>query len=250
MTDKKVVLITGASRGIGAAAARIAAERGWAVVINYRSSRGVAEALVDEIVAAGHEAMCVPGNVADEADVKAMVRACLDRYGRLDALVNNAGILHHAGKLRSFDLARWTDVMSVNATGAFLATREAIDVMAQSTGGRGGVIVNVSSMAASLGGANEFVDYAASKGALESMTLGLARELAPEGIRVNAIRPGLILTEIHASAGDAARAERLASTVPMGRAGTADEVARVIIWLMSDDASYVTGAIIPVSGGR
>lgn len=250
MTDKKVALITGASRGIGAATARMAAERGWSVVINYRSSREVAEALAAEITAPGHDAICVPGNVANEADVKAMVRACLDRYGRLDALINNAGILHRASKLQSFDLARWNDVMSVNATGAFLATREAIGVMARSAGGQGGVIVNVSSMAATLGGANEFVDYAASKGALESMTLGLAKELAPEGIRVNAIRPGLILTDIHASSGDAARAERLASTVPMGRAGSAEEVARVIVWLMSDDASYVTGAIIPVSGGR
>jgi NAD(P)-dependent dehydrogenase (short-subunit alcohol dehydrogenase family) len=250
VTDRKVALITGASRGIGAAAARVAAERGWSVVINYRSSRDVAESLVAEIVASGHDAICVPGNIAEEADVKAMVRACLDRYGRLDALINNAGILHRASKLQSFDLARWNDVMSVNATGAFLATREAIGVMALSAGGRGGVIVNVSSMAATLGGANEFVDYAASKGAMESMTLGLAKELAPEGIRVNAIRPGLILTDIHASSGDAARAERLASTVPMGRAGSAEEVARVIVWLMSDDASYVTGAIIPVSGGR
>lgn len=250
MIDRKVALITGASRGIGADTARVAAERGWSVVINYRSSRDVAESLAAEIVAQGHDAICVPGNVASEADVKAMVRACLDRYGRLDALINNAGILHRAGKLQSFDLARWNDVMSVNATGAFLATREAIGVMALSSGGHGGVIVNVSSMAATLGGANEFVDYAASKGAMESMTLGLAKELAPEGIRVNAVRPGLILTDIHASSGDAARAERLASTVPMGRAGTAEEVARVIVWLMSDDASYVTGAIIPVSGGR
>lgn len=248
--DKKVVLITGASRGIGAATARCAAERGWAVVVNYRSSREIAEALVADMVGAGHDAICVPGDVAVEDDVKAMIKACLEHHGRLDALVNNAGILHRAGKLRSFDLARWNDVMSVNATGAFLATREAIGVMSTSTGGRGGVIVNVSSMAASLGGANEFVDYAASKGAMESMTLGLAKELAPEGIRVNAVRPGLILTDIHASSGDAARAERLASTVPMGRAGSAEEVARVIVWLMSDDASYVTGAIIPVSGGR
>ena len=250
MTDKRVALITGASRGIGAATARIAAERGWSVVINYRSSREVAESLVAEITAQGHDAICVPGNVANETCVKATVRACLDRYGRLDALINNAGILHRTSKLQSFDLARWNDVMSVNATGAFLVTREAIGVMALSAGGRGGVIVNVSSMAATLGGANEFVDYAASKGAIESMTLGLAKELAPDGIRVNAVRPGLILTDIHASSGDAARAERLASTVPMGRAGSAEEVARVIVWLMSDDASYVTGAIIPVSGGR
>lgn len=248
--DRKVVLVTGASRGIGAATALRAAEQGWAVVVNYRNSRDDADALVASIVTSGNEAISLPGNVADEADIKTMFRLCLNRYGRLDALVNNAGILHKAGKLKTFDIERWNEVIGVNATGTFLACREAVGIMAISAGGRGGAIVNVSSMAATLGGANEFVDYAASKGAIESLTVGLAREVACDGIRVNAVRPGLILTDIHASSGDQARAERLAPTVPMGRAGTADEVARVIVWLLSEDASYVTGAVLPISGGR
>ena len=246
----KVLLVTGGSRGIGAAIAAAAAENGWSVVVNYRAGKADAEQVVTNIRSAGGTATCVGGDVSRECDVRAIFAHCLERHGRIDGLVNNAGILHHAGKLETFDLARWDAVFAVDVRGAFLCSREAVRLMSTRHGGSGGSIVNLSSMAAVLGGAGEFIDYAASKGAIESMTVGLAREVGAEGIRINAIRPGLITTDIHGSSGDPARAERLATTVPMGRPGSPAEVSEAVVWLLSGAASYVTGAVLAVSGGR
>lgn len=246
----KVVIITGASRGIGAAAARTAARQGWRVMVNYRNSADAAEAVVGDIRACGGVAEAIHGNVSREEDVLRLFGHCMERFGRLDGLVNNAGILPQVGGLRDIGLDRWTETFAINVTGSYLCCREAARLMSTRNGGRGGVIVNLSSMAAVLGGAREFVDYAASKGAIESLTVGLSRELGPEGIRVNAVRPGLIDTEIHESAGDADRVQRLAASVPLGRAGTAGEAAEAVAWLLSDAASYVTGTVVAVSGGR
>ena len=246
----KVLLVTGGSRGIGAATALAAADDGWTVVVNYREAKPDAETVVAAIRAKGGEAVSIAGDVSQETDVCRIFSFCLDRFGRVDGLVNNAGILSRATPFKDIDLARWNDIFAVNVVGTFLCSREAVRLMSRSAGGSGGVIVNLSSMAAVLGGAGEFVDYAASKGAVNSMTLGLAREVGAEGIRVNAVRPGLIATDIHGSSGDPSRVERLATTVPLGRPGSAEEVSEAIVWLLSDAASYVTGAILPVSGGR
>lgn len=246
----KVLLVTGASRGIGAATALAAAEDGWDVVVNYRSARSEAEAVVAAIRAKGGSAECIAGDVSREPDVKTLFAQCIEYFGRLDGLVNNAGILRQAARLQDLDMARWNEVFSVNVTGTFLCSREAVRLMSQSGGGSGGSIVNLSSMAAVMGGAGEFIDYAASKGAVESMTIGLAREVGADGIRVNAVRPGLIETDIHGLSGDLNRVRRLAATVPLGRAGTAREVSQAVVWLLSDAASYVTGAVLAVGGGR
>lgn len=242
------LVVTGASRGIGAACARRAATEGWKVVVNYNASRAAAEEVVSEIRAAGGQALAVPGNVQIETDVMALMDAAEAAFGPLAGLINNAGILDRAAPLAEIDLARWERVFAVNTTGAFLASREAVRRMLRR--GQGGAIVNLSSMAAQLGAPLEFVDYAASKGAVESMTIGLAKEVAGQGIRVNAIRPGLIDTEMQAASGDPNRAARLMASVPMGRIGTAAEVAEAAVWLLSERASYITGAILPVSGGR
>ena len=244
------LIVTGGARGIGAACARLAAASGWAVCVNYRASAAAAEALVREIEAAGGRAIAQPGDVAVEDDVAALFDAAQDAFGPVTGLVNNAGVLAQAMPLADMTLGRWNATLATNLSGAFLCAREAVRRMAVSRGGQGGAIVNVSSMGAVLGSPHEFVDYAASKGGLDTLTIGLAKEVAADGIRVNGVRPGLIDTEIHAASGDAARAERLAPSVPMQRVGTADEVARAVVWLLSDDASYSTGVTINVSGGR
>ncbi|MCF6783157.1 SDR family oxidoreductase [Stutzerimonas stutzeri] len=247
---QKVMLITGASRGIGAATARLAAAQGYALCLNYRHRGNAMQSLLDELHATGAKAIAVAADVADEAQV-AQLFATLDaEFGRLDALVNNAGMLEQQMRLDEMDAARLTRVFAVNVTGSFLCAREAVKRMSTRYGGQGGVIVNVSSIAAKLGAPNEYIDYAAAKGAIDSMTLGLAKEVAAEGIRVNAVRPGVIDTEIHASGGEPDRVERVAASVPMGRGGSAEEVAEAILWLASDKASYASGALLDISGGR
>lgn len=240
-----VLLVTGASRGIGAATARLAARRGWAVGVNYRDRADAAEAVCEAIRAEGGHAVALGADVSDLRAVAALFDACEAALGPLTGLVNNAGTLDRATPFEGITPERWRRILAVNLEGTLLCTQEALRRM-----GPGGAIVNLSSMAAALGGAGEFVDYAASKGAVESFTLGLAREVGPRGIRVNAVRPGLIDTDMQADSGDPQRATRLAASVPLGRPGTAEEVAQAILWLLSEEASYVTGAILPVAGGR
>ncbi len=247
---QKVMLITGASRGIGAATARLAAQRGYALGINYRQQREAAQALVREIESAGGRALALCADVGDEAQVVAMFEHLDREFGRLDVLVNNAGMLERQMRLEEMDAARFERVLRANVIGSFLCAREAIKRMSTRHGGQGGVIVNLSSIAARIGAPNEYIDYAAAKGAIDSMTLGLAKELAAEGIRVNAVRPGVIRTEIHASGGEPDRVERVRQAVPMGRGGEAEEVASAILWLASEEASYTSGAFLDVAGGR
>ncbi|HTH60966.1 MAG TPA: SDR family oxidoreductase [Paraburkholderia sp.] len=246
----KVVLITGASRGIGRATAHLAGARGWTVGINYHHNEPAADETAAEVGRAGGRARVLHGDVASEADVIAMFDALESAYGRIDALVNNAGIVAPSMPVADMSAERLKRVFDVNVYGAFLCAREAARRMSKDRGGDGGVIVNVSSAAARLGSPNEYVDYASSKGAIDTMTIGLAKELGPQGIRVNAVRPGLIDTDIHASGGRPDRAAVLGVQTPLGRAGTAEEVAETIVWLLSDAASYVTGAILDVAGGR
>jgi NAD(P)-dependent dehydrogenase (short-subunit alcohol dehydrogenase family) len=246
----KVLIVTGASRGIGAATARLAAARGYDVCVNYLRSRSAADALVEEIVAAGRRAIAVGADVSSEPDVVRLFETVDRSLGRLDALVNNAGILERQARVEQMDAARLGRMLATNVTASFLCAREAICRMSRRHGGGGGAIVNVSSAAARLGSPNEYVDYAASKGAIETFTIGLAREVADDGIRVNAVRPGIIDTEIHASGGEPNRVERVKGSIPMKRAGRPEEVANAILWLLSDEASYSTGAIIDVTGGR
>jgi NAD(P)-dependent dehydrogenase (short-subunit alcohol dehydrogenase family) len=246
----KVLLITGASRGIGAATARLAARRGYAVCVNYRSDRAAAERVVEAIEASGGRAIAVGADVALEADVVRLFEASDRMFGRLAALVNNAGILETQMRLEAMSAARLARVFATNVTGAFLCAREAVRRMSTRHGGGGGAIVNVSSVAARLGSPDEYVDYAASKGALDTMTIGLAKEVAADGIRVNAVRPGFIYTEMHASGGEPNRVDRVKAFVPMQRGGTAEEVAQAILWLLSDEASYASGTFIDVAGGR
>ena len=245
-----VMLITGASRGIGAATARLAAARGYAVAVNYRASKKAAEALVDAIAAGGGRAISIQGDVAVESDVKRLFETVDSELGRLAVLVNNAGILETRMRLDEMTPERWRRVLATNVVGSFLCAREAVRRMSTRHGGSGGAIVNVGSAASRLGSPNEFIDYAASKGAVDAMTIGLAKEVAREKIRVNVVRPGLIRTDIHASSGQPDRVERLQDAVPIGRAGEPEEVAEAILWLASDQASYVTGAFIDVSAGR
>jgi NAD(P)-dependent dehydrogenase (short-subunit alcohol dehydrogenase family) len=246
----KTILVTGASRGIGAACALLAARRGYTVCVNYRDNAGAADSVVRAIEAAGGQAFAVAADVADEGAVERLFAAIDARCGRLDALVNNAGILARQSRVEHMDAARIGRIFATNVTGSFLCAREAVRRMSTRHGGDGGAIVNVSSRAAVLGSANEYVDYAASKAALDALTIGLAKEVAQEGIRVNGVRPGLIDTDMHASGGEPGRIQRLQSSVPMARGGTVDEVAAAAMWLLSDEASYATGTFIDVSGGR
>jgi NAD(P)-dependent dehydrogenase (short-subunit alcohol dehydrogenase family) len=247
---EQVLLVTGASRGIGAATALLAAERGYAVCVNYRTNADSAHHVVAAIERAGGRALAVQADVAAEAEVVRLFETCDAELGRLSALVNNAGILERQMRVDEMDTGRLTRVLATNVTGSFLCAREAVRRMSTIHGGGGGGIVNVSSRAARLGAAGEYVDYAAAKGAIDALTIGLAREVAAEGIRVNAVCPGLINTEIHASGGEPGRVDRLKDAVPMKRGGRAEEVARAILWLLSPDASYTTGALLNVSGGR
>jgi len=249
-TDKQTVLITGASRGIGAATALLAARRGYAVAVNYTANAQAARDVVQQIQAGGGSALAVQADVADEAHVLAMFAAVDAQFGRLDALVNNAGVVDVTSRLEDMSLARLKRMFDINILGSFLCAREAVRRMSTRHGGAGGSIVNVSSAAARLGAPGQYVDYAAAKGAIDAMTIGLAREVGAEGIRVNAVRPGLIETDIHASGGLPNRVRDLAHQVPMQRGGTADEVAQAIVWLMSADASYTTMSLVDVSGGR
>jgi len=247
---EKVMLVTGASKGIGAVTARIAGQRGWTVCVNYRSDEAGARGVADDIAKAGARAFIVQGDVAREADVLRVFETVDRECGRLDGLVNNAGILEQQMRLDEMSAERLQRVFATNITGAFLCAREAVRRMSTAKGGDGGVIVNVSSAAARIGSPFEYIDYAASKGALDTLTLGLSKEIAAEGIRVNAVRPGLIYTDIHAAGGEPGRVDRLGATVPIGRGGTAEEVALAIMWLMSDEARYCTGSLLDVAGGR
>jgi len=245
-----ILLVTGGSRGIGAATARLAAARGYDVCVNYRSNKDAASRVVSDVEAAGRRAVAIAADVSVEADVVRLFDACDRQLGRLDALVNNAAILEKQMRLDGMDAARVTRVLATNVVGPFLCAREAVRRMSTKYGGRGGAIVNVSSGASRLGSPNEYVDYAASKGALDTMTTGLAKEVAQEGIRVNSVRAGHVYTELHASGGEPDRVERVKSLVAMKRGGQPDEIARAILWLLSDEASFTTGAFLDVAGGN
>ena len=245
-----IVIITGGSRGIGAATAALAASAGYAVCVNYRANAEAADRVVAAITQSGGRAIAVQADVAIESDVVRLFETCDARLGRLTALVNNAGILEKQMRVETMDAGRLQRVFATNVTGAFICAREAIKRMSTKRGGAGGAIVNLSSRAEVLGSPDEYVDYAASKAAVDTLTIGLSKEVAAEGIRVNAIRAGVIETEIHASGGEPGRVDRVKASVPMKRGGTADEVAQAVLWLLSDQASYTTGSFVDVSGGR
>jgi len=254
-----ILLVTGGSRGIGAATARLAATRGWDVAVNYTRDAAAAAAVAADVRAAGRRAWMLQADVADEAQVLAMFGQLDREAGVLSGLVNNAGVVDVAARVDEMDMARWQRMFAINVFGTFTCSREAVRRMktrpgggpwAAAGGGRGGVIVNLSSAAARLGAPGQYVDYAAAKGAIDTFTLGLAKEVAAEGIRVNAVRPGLIETEIHASGGQPDRARQLAHQVPMQRTGSAEEVAAAIVWLLSAESSYTTGSVVEVTGGR
>jgi NAD(P)-dependent dehydrogenase (short-subunit alcohol dehydrogenase family) len=248
MTD--VVVVTGASRGIGAATARLAAQRGYAVCVNYRQQKAAAEQVVAAIEAAGGRAFAAAADVSVESEVVRLFEACDRELGRVTALVNNAGVLEQQARVESMNAARLQRIFATNVVGAFICAREAVLRMATDRGGAGGAIVNVSSGAARLGAPGEYVDYAASKGALDTLTIGLSKEVADRGIRVNSVRAGYIHTDMHASGGEPGRVDRLKDSLPMKRGGTPEEVAHAILWLLSKEASFTTGTFIDVTGGR
>lgn len=250
MLMEKILLVTGASRGIGAATAVLAAQQGYAVAVNYARDGPAADDVVRRIRAAGGRALAIQADVAHESEVLAMFEKVDTALGRLSALVNNAGVVDLPQRVDEMSVARLKRMFDINVLGSFVCAREAILRMSTKHGGAGGAIVNLSSAAARLGSPGQYVDYAAAKGAIDVLTLGLAREVAAEGIRVNAVRPGIIETDIHASGGLPDRAQQMAPLVPMQRAGSALEVAQAVLWLLSDAASYSTGAVIDVSGGR
>lgn len=247
---KKVLLVTGGSRGIGAATALLAARRGYAVAVNYTANPVAADSVVASIRAGGGEAIAVQADVAQEDQVLAMFKTVDAQLGRLTALVNNAGVVDVPARVDEMGVARWRRMFDINVLGTLICSREAVLRMSTRHGGSGGAIVNLSSAASRLGSAHQYVDYAAAKGAVDAFTLGLAKEVAAEGIRVNAVRPGLIDTDIHASGGLPDRVQQLAHQVPMQRGGTAQEVAHTILWLLSEEASYTTMSLVEVSGGR
>ena len=245
----RVIVVTGGSRGIGAATARLAGARGYTVCVNYRQNRDAADKVVRAIEAGGSRAVAAQADVANEADVLRLFETS-DKLGPLSALVNNAGILETQMRVDAMDASRLQRVFATNVVGAFLCAREAVRRLSTRHGGNGGGIVNVSSGASRLGSPGEYVDYAASKGAIDTLTIGLAREVAEEGVRVNCVRPGHIYTELHASGGEPNRVDRVKEVVPMKRGGDPEEVAHAILWLLSDEASYVTGSFIDVAGGK
>ncbi|MDP9837476.1 NAD(P)-dependent dehydrogenase (short-subunit alcohol dehydrogenase family) [Neorhizobium huautlense] len=250
MIDKPVLLVTGGSRGIGAAICLAAARKGWRVAVNYAANQTAADAVVSQIAAGGGEAFAIKGDVGNAADIVAIFQAVDARFGRLDGLANNAGIVDAPARVDEMSVTRIERMMRINITGSILCAAEAVRRMSTRHGGKGGAIVNISSMAAIIGSPSQYVDYAASKAAIDTFTIGLAREVATEGVRVNAVRPGVIDTEIHASGGLPDRARDLAPSIPMQRAGTADEIADAVLYLLSSEASYITGSILNVSGGR
>ena len=247
---QKIILITGGSRGIGAATAHLAALHGYAVAISYASNRAAADGVVAAITSSGGQALAIQADVALEADVLRMFEHVDRALGRVSALVNNAGVLEVQSRVEHMTAERISRVFATNVLGSFLCAREAVRRMSTANGGLGGAIVNLSSRASKLGSPGEYVDYAASKAAIDTLTIGLAKEVAADGIRVNAVSPGLIYTDIHASGGEPGRVDRVKATVPMGRGGTAEEVAQAVLWLLSDSASYTTGTCLDVSGGR
>ncbi len=246
----EVLIITGASRGIGAATARIAGRSGYVVCVNYLKNKAAAKQIVEEINADGGRALAVGADISREEEVVKLFCAVDDKLGKISALVNNAGILETQMRIEDMNAARLNRVFLTNVIGSFLCAREAVKRMSTKNGGKGGAIVNVSSAAARLGSAGEYVDYAASKGAVDTFTRGLAQEVAEEGIRVNAVRPGVIDTDIHASGGEPGRVERVKASIPMKRGGSAEEVGKAIMWLLSSESSYTTGSLLEVSGGR
>ena len=250
MTEAPVLLVTGGSRGIGAAVSLLAARRGWHVAVSYTSNQKAAEEVVAAIEAAGGKGVAIKADVGNAAEIVTMFELMDKHFGRLDGLVNNAGIVDMPQRIDEMSAERVERMMRINVTGSILCAGEAVRRMSTKRGGRGGAIVNISSMAAKLGSPGQYVDYAASKAAIDTLTIGLAREVATEGIRVNAIRPGVIDTDIHASGGLPDRAREMASSIPMQRPGKAEEVADAVLYLLSPTASYITGAILDVSGGR